>query len=327
MIMHRINVVAFCALALWTTTSRACINEYGTTIQGTAVIRTHPDVPNPRVIDRSHYEKIVETFTPRLDSSLSYKELSNLAVAHIYLGDTEKAISILEKAEQLNPNEYAIASNLGTAYELAGRNEEALKWIQEGIRRNPESHQGSEWIHARVLEAKIAVATDPNWLSAHSVTGLDFGDGDLPAYDQSQKESTDFKTLSDIHNHLTIQLQERRGFIPNADPYVACLMFDLADATAVLYTLEDAREMYELARELGFPRTDLLNRRLAAIERTARQNLISGWSLTSLVVAAITTLTGLLLFGLCVYVFIRRNSFLHQSAQLENRIRPRSSSH
>jgi len=45
--------------------------------------------------------------------------------------------------------------DLGTAYELAGKNEPALRWIREGLRRNPNSHKGTEWLHVKILEAKI----------------------------------------------------------------------------------------------------------------------------------------------------------------------------
>jgi hypothetical protein len=53
-----------------------------------------------------------------------------------------------------------VAANLGTALELLGNKEEALHWIREGIRRNPQSHEGTEWLHAKILEAKIAAQKD-----------------------------------------------------------------------------------------------------------------------------------------------------------------------
>jgi hypothetical protein len=61
---------------------------------------------------------------------------------------------------------------------LTGKNEKALRWIREGLRRNPNSHSETEWLHVLILEAKIAAAKDPEWIKTHSVLALDFGNSD-----------------------------------------------------------------------------------------------------------------------------------------------------
>lgn len=42
-----------------------------------------------------------------------------------------------------------------------------MRWIREGIRRNKDAHEGTEWLHVRILEK-------------NSVLGLDFGNGSGP---------------------------------------------------------------------------------------------------------------------------------------------------
>src|SRR5690606_13087090 len=64
------------------------------------------------------------------------------AVRKILSGQAREAISLLQKIEEDASGQYSTAANLGTAYELAGDNRNALKWINEGLRRNPESHHG-----------------------------------------------------------------------------------------------------------------------------------------------------------------------------------------
>ncbi len=213
---------------------------------------------------------------------------SDLAVAHLYLGNTSRAIELLLRAEELQPNEYAVASNLGTAYEIAGDNASALQWIVEGIRRNPESHKRSEWVHENLLRAKIEMAKDPEWIRDNTITGLRFGDGDSPAYDRLSSAANCPTDLRDTRKHLEHQLIERRQFITGADPVVAAMMFDLANATVLTGTVEDAIPIYATAKALGFHDSKLVDRRIAAAQQLANSNLLSGWTYGSLGLAAFT---------------------------------------
>ncbi len=70
---------------------------------------------------------------------VDFTNRNDYAVALVYLGRYDEAISLLQRLEKETPGHYATAANLGTAYELSGNNELALKWIKEGIRRNPRS--------------------------------------------------------------------------------------------------------------------------------------------------------------------------------------------
>ena len=95
-----------------------------------------------------------------LRSSTNFTDRSDYAVALMYLGRHQEAVTLLHQLEAERPGEYFVAGNLGTAYELTGKNEEALRWIREAIRRNPAAHEGTEWLHAKILEAKIAQQKD-----------------------------------------------------------------------------------------------------------------------------------------------------------------------
>jgi len=314
--MRRLTLLVAILATFAIVEAHACINEYGTGVDGTAKLRSHQGVPKSTPINTEYYGLQVASLSPRLADSPTHKELSDLAVAYLYLGKVDRAIELLVQAESQTPNEYAIASNLGTAYELAGRNVEALKWIEEGIRRNPDSHQGSEWIHANLLRAKIAMADDPDWFQSHSVTGVHFGDGATPVFDASLSLPNCPKSPEVIAYHLHHQLFERRKFIPGPDPIVASLMFDLANATALTSTVEDAIPIYEESRALGYHDTALLDNRIEALKRVRRLNLMSGWSYDRIAMFAVGSAC---LLGIGIWRFRRRMRHPNTTAELQVR--------
>lgn len=242
--------VAFCAL-LWTP-SQACINSHGTDLEGKKIVRSgrpHPELKvDPRVVQdewRQKFAFLQQQYRPDAD----FKIRSDYAAALIHLGRSREAVPILENVEKTNPGHYITASNLGTAYELVGENEKALEWIKKGMERNADSHEGSEWIHVRILEAKIALAKDPDWLKSHSTLGLNFGKDKrplhlgAPAVDHSGKEYG----ADTVAVHIAYQLHERLAFVSAPEPIVADLLFDLANLHATTQTLETALPIYDMA--------------------------------------------------------------------------------
>ena len=67
---------------------------------------------------------------------------------------TTKPSSCFARRKKKFPGNARVAANLGTALELKGENEEALKWIREGVIRDASEHDGSEWLHARILDGE-----------------------------------------------------------------------------------------------------------------------------------------------------------------------------
>ncbi len=192
-------------------------------------------------------------FKQRQKDTPNLEYINNLAVALIHLGEVKKAIAILENLEKKYPGQYPVAANLGTAYELNGENQKALEWIKKGVERNPKSHFGTEWLHVKILEAKIAMEQDPEWLNNHSVLGADFGTGEKQ--DPSEISTTDYlgqkKSLTEIQDALGYQLHERLEFIKPPERVVADLLVDLSKALAILRTPEHAKAVNDLAVKYG----------------------------------------------------------------------------
>jgi tetratricopeptide (TPR) repeat protein len=180
---------------------------------------------------------------------------SDAAVEVLMDGDAQKAVTMLEALEKKHPDRYYTAANLGTAYELSGNDQKALKWILEGIRRNPDSHMETEWLHARILETKIKLKSDPTWLESHTITEADFLRLRDPAYQlQTRQRPVDAK---DLHRSLWHQLDARMLFVKPKDAIVAQLLKELALIEAQIGLLEEATRYREMAIEYGMPRSEL----------------------------------------------------------------------
>lgn len=112
----------------------------------------------------------------------NYKEtgkieyLSDKGLILIIQGKYKEAIDLYKKIEQLQPDRYSTASNIGTAYELTGNNSEALQWIVKAVKISPESHFHSEWIHINILKAKIK---GEHYITSKFLIGQDFSNKNI----------------------------------------------------------------------------------------------------------------------------------------------------
>lgn len=174
----------------------------------------------------------------------------------VYAGKVTEAVDLLVKTEKKYPGHYETASNLGTALELSGDNAGAMKWIKEGIIRNPESHQESEWLHVKILEAKIALERDPRWLDTHSVSGGEVGQRQGPPLKMSKslvgnmgKRVWDNRLSRDIF----YQLRERLKFLPPSDPVVSELLMEFVSIRTRhnQMTMSDQRKLVKILAQVS----------------------------------------------------------------------------
>jgi tetratricopeptide (TPR) repeat protein len=161
---------------------------------------------------------------------------NDLAVGRILQGRYPEAIELLREVEKKYPGQAIVAANLGTALELAGQDAEALKWIRTGVQRDPDEHEGTEWLHVMILEAKIAMAKDPTWLQNHAVLGLDFGADPHPGLPNFPIVKQDReRSKKAIGIALSYQLGERTKFVTPPDPIVSDLYLTLANLNHAHY--------------------------------------------------------------------------------------------
>jgi len=236
-----------------------------------------------------------ERMEAELRSATGFTNRSDYCVALMYLGRSQEAVTRLEQLEREQPGHYYIAANLGTAYELAGNNAKALHWIREGMKRNPDSHGGTEWLHARILETKLALEKDPHHLRTHSVLELH------PA-SINEEIAIDGQRMSaaDVRTAIEYQLIERMQFVKPPDAVVASLIYDYAAIDAVGNSLESARKVIQLAITYGYPQEGA-DRLLKSFERRIFWANVVFWGVVSLAILGGAWL---------LYVLYRRGIFI-----------------
>ena len=259
----------------------ACLWYYGTSVEGEGISLSglNPDRYVRQLTDHSDHgyrRYLGYEAAKEIEPKEDYKKQSDQAANLVHDGKPKEAIVIFEEIEKSHPGEYVIAANLGTAYELSGDNQKALHWIQEGIRRNKSSHFGTEWLHVKILEAKLALEQDPDWLKSHSVLGLDFGSESSPKMPTAWPEG---QTAESTVKALEYQLHERLSFVSAPDALVGQLIGDLGNLLALTKSIEHAIAVYDLALPFQPINSELIKARRAHLSWIALWGSFKSWLL------------------------------------------------
>jgi tetratricopeptide (TPR) repeat protein len=170
--------------------------------------------------------------------------LSDYGVVLMYQQKYEAAKNVFLTIEKNKSNKYSTASHLSTVYELMGDNSDALLWIQKAIYINPLLNDSSEWLHVKILEAKI---NGNRCINSDFLLGVNFGRDSLP------KSSLSYEKLMQLRKSVFFQLNEQLTFIQPKDKIVAQLLFDLANLSlltgAHIYAVND---VYSMAKSYGY---------------------------------------------------------------------------
>lgn len=256
---------------------QACINAIGTDHQGRH-FDAHIDVGEQleaRLTSgavRAYYTRRAHDITARATARPDLENLTELAILLMYQGQHARAVRLLLSLERRYPGRHETAANLGTALELSGHDAPALAWIRLGIRRNPAEHLGTEWLHARILESKLAAAKDPAHLARHSIAGLQFGDATVPPFPTSLPAGNVGRPVGayDLNHAFAYQLGERMQFVAPEDPVVANLLSDWAALNMAGGPMENVVVLYGQAKRYGARETVTLARRLAEARRVLK---------------------------------------------------------
>lgn len=248
---------------LFTTTfyfSFACLNVfYGVTNEGNTIpLGENWLIPFDKNFNVKKEGKTIKELQQKLvnDSSSKHMLLSDYAVSLMKLGKAEIARDLLIELYKQHPTEYQLASNLGTAYELTSQVDSALKYIKRGIELNPNDHQGSEWIHVKILETKKTLEKDTLYFKNNTVLNLS----------ETQKKDTL------VFQQILIQLQERVPFSKGPkDQIMASLFEDLGDLSANTKSIEYAKAYYEIAKYYYGSTSSKLLRKITTVRRNYYQ--------------------------------------------------------
>ena len=216
--------------------SVACLNEHHITLKGHEA-RTDFIVDFTR-FHKSHDRAELEDNLRRLSSEQPgndadrFKKRNSIAVTLIKLGRLNEADSILHNLYKEQPRDYTVISNLGTLYELQGKNQKALQFIRKAISIEPDSHNGSEWVHVKILEYKLKNIPGKN-IAASNILGL------------SSREHVSSSAATDIQ----YQLSERIPFTPVPNLLLAKVLDEYAGWLAKHHSITGAYLMYDIATD------------------------------------------------------------------------------
>jgi hypothetical protein len=247
----------------------ACMNEMGTNNKGQLVGISHmKDSLHHELMTKMTLKEKISVANNHIENSKrnpSYSTINDLAVSMIRFGRYQSAIKYLLLIEKKSPGKYQTASNLGTAYELTGNDKEALRWIKLGIARNKDSHYGTEWLHVKILDAKL----NKTAVSKGSILQLDFGNELIPKKPRNLPLGNNGTPVSlfNLAEALRYQILERTEFVGTPDPIVAGLLYDWANLELSAGTMEPAVAVYGAAMKYGYPDKTELNQRLAKAKR------------------------------------------------------------
>lgn len=256
------QLLIFSTFLFYSLTAQACGNEYGYDLDGKRVFtryfylsKSHRHFNRSQLTNRLH--------ELRAKNSNDFKDQSNIALYLMKLGHADSALMILKPLIEKHPNEYTLNSNIGTAYELTGDLDNALKYISKGYEINPDSHLKSEWIHIRILEAKIKERGHRGWIRKNPI---------VPVQELIEKMG-DLRKYRHRENPLAYQIKTRVPFTPAPNAVIANLLETLAQFNEEHGTYENALLSYAYALEFHQPSRSyhhFINEKINALNETRR---------------------------------------------------------
>jgi tetratricopeptide (TPR) repeat protein len=195
-------------------------------------------------------ESKMTTLLPKSEESGDYKLLSDYAVLLLKAGKHKLSLDLMQVLYHNHPDQYQLAANLGTAFEINGNLDSALFYIKRGMELNPDAHDGSEWVHIKVLEIKVEILKDSTYLQNRSVLGI----------------SEEAKENVEIRNQILTQVVERFPFTPGPDAIMASILMDLADCYKNTESMEFASVIYKLANSYYGANKEFVSQKINEID-------------------------------------------------------------
>lgn len=92
--------------------------------------------------------------------ALTANEWADLGAIYIRLGDINKALEVLRKAQEAHPKHFAILANLGTAWQLHGDLAQAALALKQAVTLAPGKHLLAEQSHLKLVQLRLKEPAD-----------------------------------------------------------------------------------------------------------------------------------------------------------------------
>ena len=211
----------------------ACGNEYGNTAKGEKRYDSYSFLHPYRLKFNSPQieSRIAEIELQLQKDSTNFKHWSDLSLNLMKKGQVDSALSILKPLALKYPKEYIVIANLGTAHELKNELDSALKYISKGLKLNPNSHRGSEWVHVAILKAKINRRKNKNHILKTPIITENL-------FFTQVKDSTRKNYFSHVQRQIMYQIETRAPFTPAPNQVITNLFLNLAKLNFKYGTVE-----------------------------------------------------------------------------------------
>jgi tetratricopeptide (TPR) repeat protein len=229
----------------------ACLNGYGLSeIIGEYHYKSLATIRN---IHFSNYQKQIEHNREQAGLHLNKDKtgyLIDIASLDIISGKYESAKNILHgllKTKSIRyEDRYSATANLGVVHELMGNNDSAKYYVAEALKLNPRSHENSEWIHFKLLEAKEKDAT---WIYTNEIAAFQVIKINAEAGFSQILTANGTTTIDELIRQINWQLHERMLFVKPKDKLVANLLFTLGKLYYLKNDQQKAESTFALAKE------------------------------------------------------------------------------
>lgn len=218
----------------------SCGNEYGYSLEGKKIYTRYFYLSDNMLHfnESDLNEKLNEHEVYVKNGTADHEKWSNIALYLMKLGKADSSVQILKRLALKYPTEYTIIANLGTAYELTNQLDSALKYISKGYEVYPRSHFKSEWIHIKILEAKIQAKKNISWYDKNDI---------LPLHELKGYIERGERSMLDLNNQLFYQIRTRAPFTPAPNKVITNLLLTLGDLNKEYGTYENAFLAYAYA--------------------------------------------------------------------------------
>jgi hypothetical protein len=207
--------------------------------------------------ERTRYLEAAATLAKM--QTLTPDESADLGALYLRLGETGKAIALLEQAARAHPNHFRIAANLGTAWQLNGDLRQALARLEQAVRLAPGKYLQAEEYHVKLVRQRLAKRQQPD-----DLFGIRFVN-DKDEYEPGQLAAAERKKLPAKAVAIAQQLAL---WLPN-DGNLLWLLAELANAHG---DVKNAAAMMDgCVMQFGLDHPDL--RRHRQLVRTAADAL------------------------------------------------------
>jgi tetratricopeptide (TPR) repeat protein len=232
---------------------------------------------------------------------------SDLAGAHLRLGEAAEAAKILEPLVSKFPNDYGIHANLGTAYHLLGRYADAERHIARDLEINPEAHFGLETYHLALLRylnrdaefQKEHVYIEAWTDSLHREHDSAYGSL-MPEEELSNKFDAQFLNATNLLEGVMYMAQL------NSKQPACWVMLGLVCIKHGQRDLNLGKTAFERAIRLGSPQKELLEPKIAAIEEHIRKARANRYGDIISIIVTLALFVGVLGLGIACIAW-RRN--------------------